>query len=118
MAFLPCLSRSAPVVADRSCATDTDPFFLITRFRIEVKNVRTIRDAGPGDYTWVISPSDSIGVVATGKTANIAMLKRTLAMQFSSGLRAHGDSIDVDKGAATDGQRNAGNENSLRRVVQ
>ena len=72
--------------------------------------MRTIRDAGPGDYTWVISPRDSIGVVATGKTANIAMLKRTLAMQFSSGLRAHGDSIDVDKGAATDGQRNAGNE--------
>ena len=72
--------------------------------------MRTIRDAGPGDYTWVISPRDSIGVVAMGKTANIAMLKRTLAMQFSSGLRAHGDSIDVDKGAATDGQRNAGNE--------
>jgi hypothetical protein len=37
------------------------------------------------------------------------MLKRTLAMQFS-GLRAHGDSIDLHKGAATDGQRNAGNE--------
>jgi hypothetical protein len=41
----------------------------------------TIQDVCPGDHTWVIFPTVATGLIAARKTANIAMLEWTRAIQ-------------------------------------